>query len=214
MTVVLIVDDHHLIRTGVKNLLETDFADMHVDTAGTVADALNIMTTQSNVDLVLMDFKLPDAVALDGLTRLKHAHPATPVALISGHEENTIIRDALAVGADGFIPKSADPKILIDAVSFMLQVEIFLPRSFLKSAPNADSLQTDPESAKPITLTDRQTDVFVLMYQGLSNKEIARRLDVSESTVKTHVSAILKEFDTTSRTKAIARAQTLGWAQD
>lgn len=195
-----------------KNLLEKEFADMRVEAAGTIADALAFLDDNTNFDLVLMDLKLPDAVGLDGLTRLKNLSPATPIALISGNEENAVISDALAVGVDGFIPKSADSKILIHAVSLMLQGEIFLPRSFFKSASGADVTPGDTMTSMQITLTERQTDVFTLMCEGLSNKEIARRLDLSESTIKTHVSAILKEFDTTSRTKAIARAQSLGWS--
>lgn len=195
-----------------KNLLENEFPDMRVEAAGNIADAMTFLAARGDVDLVLMDLKLPDAVSLDGLTRLKQKYPAAPIALISGNEDNEVIGNALAVGADGFIPKSADPKILIHAVSLMLQGEIFLPRSFLQSAKDGDTMQGGPVAEMKITLTERQTDVFTLMYEGLSNKEIARRLDLSESTVKTHVSAVLKEFGTTSRAKAIARAQTLGWS--
>ncbi len=212
MSVILIVDDHHLIRTGVKNLLESAFSDMRVEGAETVATALAYLHDHADVDLVLMDVKLPDAAAMDGLTRLKQAHPGTPVAMISGTEENYVINAALANGADGFIPKSADPQILVNAVPLMLQGEIFLPRRFLK----ADKGETAPTSLpiEEISLTERQSDVLSLMCVGLSNKEIARELDLSESTIKTHVSAILKELGTTSRTKAIAHANALGWSAD
>ena len=209
MSVILIVDDHHLIRTGVKNLLEGEFTDIRVEGAETVATALSFLQRHTDVALVLMDFKLPDALAMDGLIRLKQAQPATPVAMISGMEDNDLIRSALANGADGFVPKSADPQILVNAVSLMLQGEIFLPRSFLK-ADRSDAPQPSLPIQK-INLTGRQSDVLTLMCLGLSNKEIARKLDLSESTVKTHVSAILKELGTTSRTKAIAQANTLGW---
>jgi two-component system nitrate/nitrite response regulator NarL len=209
MSVILIVDDHHLIRTGVKNLLEGSFADMRVEGAETVATALSFLQRHTDVDLVLMDIKLPDASAMDGLTRLKQVHPATPVAMISGIEDNDVISAALSSGADGFVPKSADPQILVNAVSLILQGEIFLPRSFLK-ADRSDALQPSLP-IQEIKLTDRQSGVLTLMCAGLSNKEIARKLDLSESTIKTHVSAILKELGTTSRTKAIAQANALGW---
>lgn len=208
MTVVLIVDDHHLIRTGVKNLLEGAFPDTRVEGADNVAAALTFLADHGDVDLVLMDLGLPDASSLDGLTRLKQSHPATALALISATDDNDVIGAALANGADGFIPKSADPQILVHAVSLMLQGEIFLPRSFLV---NSESEATPRTGSGQVTLTDRQSEVFMLMRDGLSNKEIARQLDLSESTVKTHVSAILRSFGTTSRTKAIARSIELGW---
>lgn len=209
MTVILIVDDHHLIRTGVKNLLEGAIADMRVEGADSVAAAMSFLEAHGDVDLVLMDFKLPDAAAMDGLTRVKQSYPATPIALISGTEDNNVIGAALASGADGFVPKSADPQILIDAVSLMLQGEIFLPRSFLKAEGGFEPSSNVPQS--DIVLTDRQSDVLSHLCTGLSNKEIARNLGLSESTVKTHVSAILKGLGTNSRTKAIARAIALGW---
>ncbi|EKF20183.1 response regulator transcription factor [Nitratireductor pacificus] len=212
MTVVLIVDDHHLIRAGVKNLLESEFPDTRVEGADSVAAALTFLADSGDVDLVLMDLKLPDASALDGLTRLKQSHPASAVALISGTDDNETIRAALSIGADGFIPKSADPQILTHAVSLMLRGEMFLPRSFLQSYDPDGEVRTE-ESGKNVVLTDRQCEVFALMREGLANKEIARQLQLSESTVKTHVSAILKSFGTTSRTKAIARAIERGWPQ-
>ncbi|MBK0329024.1 response regulator transcription factor [Rhodobacteraceae bacterium F11138] len=212
MTVVLIVDDHHLIRTGVKNLLEGAFSDLRVEEAESVGTTLTFLQRHGDVDLVLMDFKLPDAMGMNGLTRVKQSHPASPVALISGTEDNEVIGAALASGADGFIPKSADPQILVNAVSLMLQGEIFLPRSFLKTNGAGASSVANPLGQT--SLTDRQSEVLSLMRSGLSNKEIARMLDLSESTVKTHVSAILRELGTTSRTKAIAQANALGWTAD
>jgi len=207
MTVVLIVDDHHLIRTGVKNLLESAFSDMRVDGAAGITEALHLLSSGTAVDLVLLDVNLPDTISLDGLVRLKQGYPATAVALISGIEDHQIIRSALSIGADGFIPKSADPQILIHAVSLILEGEIFLPRSYLKgNNPVADVEPLDPSTPRQSELTARQQDVFTLMCQGLSNKEIARQLDLSESTIKSHISAILKELGTTSRAKAIAKS--------
>jgi two-component system nitrate/nitrite response regulator NarL len=211
MTVVMIVDDHHLIRTGVKNLLEGKFPDTTVQEATTIAEALDVSVA---IDLVLLDINLPDAKALDGLVRLKKNSPATAVALISGTDDNQMITSALSCGADGFIPKSADPQILVHAVSLILKGEIFLPRSFLKPG----SQISEPKSpidrqSDPSKLTVRQQEVFLLMCQGLSNKEIARQLGLSESTIKTHVSAILRELGTNSRAKAIAKSIGLGSSQ-
>ncbi|MDV6228326.1 response regulator transcription factor [Nitratireductor aquimarinus] len=212
MTVVLIVDDHHLIRAGVKNLLESEFPDIRVEGADSVAAALRFLADIGDVDLVLMDLKLPDASELDGLTRLKQSHPASAVALISGTDDNETIRAALSIGADGFIPKSADPQILAHAVSLMLKGEMFLPRTFLQGYDPDGEVRAE-ERGRNVILTDRQCEVFTLMREGLANKEIARQLELSESTVKTHVSAILKSFGTTSRAKAIARAAERGWTQ-
>lgn len=209
MTHILVVDDHHLIRAGMKDLLEGANSDLRVEGVGDIVTTLSYLSGHGDVDLVLMDLMLPDAVGMDGLTRVKKCHPATPVALISGTEDNDVIGAALASGADGFIPKSADPNVLINAVSLILQGEIFLPREFLKTGV-ASALPIE-ETSMEFALTNRQAGVLNLMCAGLSNKEIARKLDLSESTVKTHVSAILRETGTNSRTKAIARAATRNW---
>lgn len=205
MTVVLIVDDHHLIRAGAKNLLEGAFSGMQVEGAETVLDALAFLDAGNTVDLILLDVHLPDAEAIDGLVRLKQYDPSNAVALISGETDHDLIRAALEAGADGFIPKSADPQILIHAVSLILEGEIFLPRSYLQIGVMPENPALGEAVARPEQiLTPRQRDVFDLVCNGLANKEIARQLDLSESTVKSHVSAILRQIGTTSRSKAIA----------
>lgn len=205
MTVVLIVDDHHLIRAGAKNLLEGAFSGMRVEGAETVSDALAFLGADNTVDLILLDVHLPDSEAIDGLVRLKRFDPSNAVALISGDTDHDLIRAALEAGADGFIPKSADPQVLIHAVSLILEGEIFLPRSYLQGGMMAEVPAPLDTSERPEqSLTARQRDVFELMCKGLANKEIARLLDLSESTIKSHVSAIFKQIGTTSRSKTIA----------
>ncbi|KPN62849.1 two component transcriptional regulator, LuxR family [Aliiroseovarius crassostreae] len=205
MTIVLIVDDHHLIRAGAKNLLEGAFSGMRVEGTETVSDALAFLGAENTVDLVLLDVHLPDSDAIDGLIRLKQFDPSNAVALISGHTDYDLIRVALEAGADGFIPKSADPQVLIHAVSLILEGEIFLPRSYLQGGMTAETpVPLDVSERPEQSLTPRQRDVFELMCKGLANKEIARLLDLSESTIKSHVSAIFKQIGTTSRLKTVA----------
>ncbi len=190
-----------------KTLLELELGDVQVLAAATVADALQIVQDSKPIDLLLLDLNLPDSQGFDGLTRLKQADPAMPVALVSGDEDGSTIRRASEAGADGYIPKTADPDILVHAVSLLLKGEVFFPRVLFEQTVGDASvaMMSEPISALPV-LTERQTNVFDCIVQGLSNKEIARELLLTESTVKTHVAAILQKFQVSSRGKLMAQA--------
>ena len=208
MPCILIVDDHQLIRLAVKNLLEEEFPELNVEGVGTLAQALAFLEDHGEVDLILMDLSLPDVSAMDGLSGVKSRYPSIPVAIISGTEDNAAIDAALASGADGYVPKSADSQVLANAVSLLLKGEVYLPRKYLMTRSGWSPMASGVP--KNYTLTARQTEVLTLMCAGLSNKEIAREMNLSDSTIKTHVSAILKELNIASRTKAIVRANELG----
>lgn len=207
MVKILIVDDHSVIRSGMKALLELEIDGASVFSAASVADALRELETSRPFDLVLLDLKLPDSNGFEGLARLKQADPAMSVALISGEEDRETVNRARAEGADGFIPKTADPRVIINVVELLLTGEVFFPRVLF------DDEAASPErgsgaGSRPgrLDLTKRQADVYRLIVAGLSNKEIARDLDLTESTVKTHVAAILQKAGAASRGRLIANA--------
>jgi two-component system nitrate/nitrite response regulator NarL len=207
MTKILIVDDHSVIRSGMKTLLEFELPDVQVQAVATVSDALHALEDFKTIDLLLLDLNLPDSSGFDGLARLKQADPAMPIALISGDEDGDTIRRASEAGADGFIPKTADPEVLIHAVGLLLKGEVFSPRVLFDQSVNNPNVAPSPASIPPLPLLiDRQTSVYDLILKGLSNKEIARQLLLTESTVKTHVAAILQKFQVNSRGKLIAQA--------
>jgi two-component system nitrate/nitrite response regulator NarL len=210
MVKILIVDDHSVIRSGMKALLEIEVDGASVFLAASIAEALQTVEASQPFDLVLLDLKLPDANGFHGLARLKQADPAMSVALISGEEDRETVNRARAEGADGFIPKTADPRVIVNVVELLLTGEVFFPRVlFDGEAVSPGPLPEAGSRPERLDLTKRQTDVYSLVVAGLSNKEIARDLELTESTVKTHVAAILQKAGATSRGKLIARSKNL-----
>ena len=195
MVKILIVDDHSVIRSGMKALLELEIDGASVFAAASVAEALHELEISSPFDLVLLDLKLPDANGFHGLARLKQADPAMSVALISGEEDRDTVTRARAEGADGFIPKTADPRVIVNVVELLLTGEVFFPRVlFDGEAASPGPLPEARPGPERLDLTKRQADVYSLVVAGLSNKEIARRLEISPRTVHVHKNRLMPRF--------------------
>jgi DNA-binding NarL/FixJ family response regulator len=203
---VLLIDDHALFREGLKFLLGSLDAALHVDEAGDCAGALEHAAARG-YDLVLLDLKMPGVAGLDALAALREAIPAAPLVVLSGEDNPGVVRAAIERGAMGFIPKSSTPEVLIQALRLVLARGVYLPPAVLDAA--AEPAAERGESALR-GLTPRQVDVLRCVIQGKSNKVIARELDVSEGTVKAHLSSVLRAFGARSRTEAVYAAAKLG----
>lgn len=197
---VLVADDHPLVRSGMKAVL-ADF-----DPGMVVVEAVDFPEVQERVErnpdltLVLLDLHMPGTEGFSGLRSLVEQQPAIPVVILAGSEDPADVRGALDHGAAGYIPKSSPTAVILSALRLVLAGGVYVPPVALQAAGPID----DPAvHATPHGLTDRQTEVFALMRQGKSNKEIARTLGIAESTVKAHVSVILKALNVTSRAKAV-----------
>lgn len=194
---ILIVDDHALIREGAAVMLRALRPDATVDQAGDCAGAI-AAAERTRYDLILLDLQLPDQPGFVALERIRAQCPETAVAVVSGQEDRATVLRALDLGAKSFVPKSTDSARMRDALAVVLDGGVYLPGS--TASVGAAPL---PGAALPWPLTDRQVEVLALLVAGLSNKLIARRLDIAESTVKIHVSAILRELKVASRTQAL-----------
>ena len=207
---VLLVDDHVLFREGLKFLLRSLDAALEVDEAGDCAKALERAAARS-YDLVLLDLKIPGVAALEALAALRNAIPATPIVVLSGEDNPAVVRAAIEHGAMGFIPKSSTPEVLIQALRLVLARGVYLPPAVLDAArAPARASPLDPGEVVLPGLTPRQMDVLRCVIQGKSNKIIARELDVSEGTVKAHLSSVLRALDARNRTEAVYAAAKLG----
>jgi len=204
---VLLIDDHVLFREGLKFLLRSLDAALEVDEAGDCAGALE-HAARRGYDLVLLDLKMPGVAGLDALAALREAIPAAPLVVLSGEDSAGVVRAAIEGGAMGFIPKSSTPEVLIQALRLVLARGVYLPPAVLDAAAEP-SAGTGSEAALR-GLTPRQADVLRCVIQGKSNKVIARELDVSEGTVKAHLSSVLRAFGARSRTEAVFAAAKLG----
>lgn len=208
---ILIADDHQLVRDGLKLTLSKLIESANFFESASADETLKIARSQSGLDLALVDLYMPGVESFDLLTTLCDELPSTPIAIISGYEKQELVNKAIDQGAAGFIPKSAAPAVLLDAISQILDGGTYIPTT------NSDNHFPEPEesSASPEpTLTPRQLAVLELVVNGKANKEIAHLLSISEQTVKTHVAAIFKIYCVSNRTQlALAAAKRFRYSQ-
>ncbi|HEX5842402.1 MAG TPA: response regulator transcription factor [Pseudomonas sp.] len=189
----LLVDDHRIFLDGLSLALAPLCANLQIHTAESAAQAEQCLQN-GEFDLILLDLRLPDVPGLELLQRWQQQGRMTPVAILSASDSNLDAQAALAAGALGFIPKSANSDELRQAVTRVLLGET-LP------APAAEKPQ----------LTPRQMEILRLLADGLPNKAIGRQLGVSEDTVKTHLKSLFQELDVHTRTACVTVARQRGW---
>lgn len=224
---ILLIDDHALFREGLSLILKQLADNVTVVEAENSAQAVEkvdgVQAQSSDLDLVLLDLHLPDTEGFDLLETIRSKLPATPVAMLSADENANQISTALNLGATGFITKSSNSQVMLSAVQLILSGGVYVPPAILVQgdgvavpAPNAGGDVAEEEvvakdvQAVEVQFTERQQQVLNLMGDGLSNKEIAKKLDMSPSTVKVHVAAILRLCDASNRTQAVAFAKNNG----
>ena len=173
-----------------------------------MAELQDAASEHSDADLVLLDLTMPGASGFSGLVYLKGQAPELPVVVVSGNEDHAVIRRALEYGALGFIPKSVSLEIMVEAVQSALEGEAWIPGDVSLEGPVVDDKEAKI-AAGIASLTPQQFRVLVMLMQGLLNKQIAYELDVSEATVKAHVTAILRKLKVHSRTQAVIAARSL-----
>ncbi len=200
---VIIVDDHPLFRAALKQALSGAFKGIKLDEAGTLDAVTERLDRDSDVDLVLLDLKMPGVQGLSGLMFLRAQYPAVSIAVVSASDEPHIIRRALDLGASGFIPKSLAVEDMRRAIGAILQGGVWAPEGLAGGSADSDG---DALAQRIATLTPQQMRVLMMLKEGLLNKQIAFQLGVSEATVKAHVSAILQKLDVGSRTQAVIAA--------
>lgn len=210
MHTLMVADDHPLFREAIGAVIETGLSGSRLLEAESLAHALQQATQHEELDLLLLDLGLPDAEGLSGLRALREAVPWLPVAIISADQERRTILDAIELGAVGYIPKSTPRQDLLAALTRILEGQVYLPPDIMRRPPSASPRATttpdDRLAHRLARLTDKQLEVLLRLSHGASNKVIARELDIAETTVKTHVSAILRKFGATSRVQVILAA--------
>ena len=209
---ILLIDDHALFREGLKFLLRSLDAALEVHEAGNCAKALE-HAAAGNYELVLLDLNMPGVAGLDALAAMREALPDSPLVVLSGEENPGVVRAAIERGAMGFIPKSSTPEVLIHALRLVLARGVYLPPMVLDAAgpvPVSAASGANMDQAVLPGLTPRQMDILRFVIQGKPNKIIARELDISEGTVKSHLSSVLHALGTRNRTEAVYAAAKLG----
>ena len=206
---VLIVDDHPLYRAGVRALLSGLDPDLTAADVSNVSEALGLADTDPSFDLVLLDMNLPGANRLQALEQIKARFESAAVVVVSGDEDPSLILATIDAGAAGFIPKSTDPAITMQALRLVLAHGTYLPVHALRHATESGSNASGSGLAMP-DLSERQRAVLLRLLHGKANKVIARELGIAEGTVKAHLWSVYQLLGVTSRAQAMCRVHELG----
>jgi DNA-binding NarL/FixJ family response regulator len=187
--------------------LDRDVAVIH---AGTAPEAIAAASYYQGLDLILLDRSLAGTDGISILPRLRDAANGAPVVVISGSARPGDVQRALDAGAASYVPKTAGIQEMLFALRRVLAGDPYLPPTLLASLVPTDNQPTSSQQINLDKLTERQKEVLHLLSQGLSNKGIANRLDLSEGTVKLHVSAIMRALGARNRTEAVLVAEQFG----
>ena len=191
MSTILIADDHPLFREAMRRAVERAQPGAQIAEAENVAQLLALLEAKPDADLLLLDLTMPGAHGFSALAHIRATRPALPVIVVSAREEPMVIRRALAHGASGFIPKSADTEMIQRALRTVIEGETFDP--FAHGAVRLDEAERDL-ARRLAELTPQQFRVLTMLCEGKLNKQIAYDLDVTEATIKAHVTAILRKL--------------------
>jgi DNA-binding NarL/FixJ family response regulator len=199
----LIIDDHSILREGVAEILRQANPGTLVLQARTIEEGIAMAAQQDDYGAILLDLTFPGTRSFTAIGALNEAAPGVPVVILSSSEDPRDVRLALARGARGYVPKSASAQTLVSALKLVMAGDIYLP-SLLAAE------DTMPSPVSGAGLTGRQRDVLQNMCRGLSNKDIGVALDMSEKTVKVHITAIFRTLNVVNRTQAVNAARLAG----
>ena len=206
----VVVDDHPLFREALSGSIKSRLPDCEVDAVASFDRLQRLLSDRADIDLVLLDLHLPDSHGLSGLAWLRGNYPAVPVILISAHDEPDVIRRALADGAAGFLSKSAESDVIIEAIGQVMAGETWIPEGLDTSGAGSD----ENELARRVgELTPQQYRILCMLGEGLLNKQIAWELEITEATVKAHMTAIMRKLGVHNRTQAVTLFNRLGVAR-
>ena len=195
---IIIADDHPLFRNALHQAVELAITGAELLEVDSIDNLMRLLGDVDDVDLLLLDLKMPGASGFSGLALLRNQYPDLPVVVVSASEEPAVVQQAMRFGALGFIPKSAPMRTLVSALNTILEGDPWFPEGI--------SLDDAPENniaERLASLTPQQFKVLTMLSEGLLNKQIAYELEVSEATIKAHVTAIFRKLNVKNRTQAV-----------
>lgn len=202
----LIVDDHPLYRAALRDAVAMACPESRFLEADSVAGLCDTMGRHPNADLLLLDLNLPDSHGFSALAHLRGSHPQLPVIVVSAMDSNHIVRQALVFGAQGFVSKSADAATIGHSVQAVLRGDILTPPGQDPNAALAADIAALEVAQRMAQLTPQQFRVFGMVCSGRLNKQIAHELQITEATVKAHMTTIMRKLGAANRTQAVLLA--------
>lgn len=228
---ILIADDHELFLKGLEFILEQNLQNIEITTAQSYTEIFSILETKQNFDLIITDLAMPGANWLTAINKIHSTLPETPIIIISAVFDKELLQQTLDIGVAGYIPKTASNNLIVSAINLVLAGGVYIPHELLYSTKNQTfSSEKQKEYINPLknleklteneteetkkALTDRQIDIVKCIAEGLSNKQIAYKLNLTEGTIKVHITIILKLLNVKNRTSAVIEAAKRGYIPD
>jgi DNA-binding NarL/FixJ family response regulator len=219
---ILLADDHALIRSGLRSELAALDESVEFTEAWDYASLREALERRRDLDLALVDLTMPGMQGVASIAAVRADFPTVPLIVISGVDAPAQVQAVLRTGAAGYIPKSALAQVMVQAIRLVLAGGQYLPPEMMAATASSERFSPPAQSPRPphaqdpaplALLSPRQREVFELLAQGLSNKLIARELDISEGTVKSHVATIFDVLNVHNRVAAVAEARALAAAR-
>jgi DNA-binding NarL/FixJ family response regulator len=210
---VLIVDDHALIREALHAVLKQLKREAAVFEASNSSQAMQLVDEHPDISLILLDINLPDRDGFSVLRELRDRYPTIAIIILSSSNDQDTVKRAFKLGALGFIPKTTEREVMLNAIELVFSGGIYIPSEILEETalPRLTNKPTTRDSLKGLGLTERQIEVLGLLMKGKSNKVIAKLLNMAVPTVKNHITVVLKALSVTSRTEAVIKVGKMGW---
>lgn len=203
MTTFLLIDDHPLFRDALRAAIDAALPDSKtVETDAIEAAIKAVEESETSFDLALLDLTIPGVTGFEGLLELRARFPKLPILVVSALDDPKIVRRVLSYGAAGFVSKSAKKLDLATAITEVMSGSVYVQDELIANGPE-DHPDVGSLASRVATLTPQQLRVLSMIRQGLLNKQIAYELSVGETTVKAHVSEILRKLNVFSRTQAV-----------
>ena len=207
---VLLIDDHPILHETLGAVVRSIVPDAQFHSEMDLGGGVSTARQLKELELVLLDLGLPGCNGIEALTRFLQMLPRARVIVISATEDPDSVRAALNAGAVGYLPKTSPPKVMADALRLVLDGGYYVPPQAMGAVPQVKK----PHTLADLGITERQADVVKLVTKGLSNSEIARRLNISENTVKQHAHAAYRALGVSSRTEAMVMLTKMGIKDD
>ncbi|HHV98145.1 MAG TPA: response regulator transcription factor [Clostridiaceae bacterium] len=203
MVRVLIADDHSMVRQGLKQILELE-EDIEVVGQASNGDEAVAISRECKPDVILMDINMPVKNGLQAIEELKKDSYCPKIVVLTIHEDREYLFKTLQLGAEGYVLKDAEPSMLVDAIRNVYEGQSYIQPNMTKELVREFNRITlnEKEKQEKVNLTSREIEVLKLIAEGMINKEIAKKLFISEKTVKNHVSNIFKKLHVSDRTQA------------